>query len=1297
MTKRKIETGNNGAGDAASSEIKRSRGNSPEADIAAISASTAAGSTADATDKMSSVSWGEWMGSWKASLGEVDAEQERIDRQKAAFGGDTVARIKDLNVLIVGSAGCGVETAKNLILSNVGAVVIWDNTVCTMADLGTNFYLSADDVKNGKSRAEASLTDLKTLNPFCRVDALSDCEGITEEVLLNKDVLGTGRPYAAVVVTDLLPKSTLYRINETARANGIAFILAVNRGVTASLFSDFGPKHEITDVNGEPAKMLAVSNVEVLPKPEILKIDGVKEGEECVVVTVAQAEHGLDDGDFVSLDDMRDGMSVLNGKKFKVKRVAFLSPTAAKLDASDVSFKESLKSSTADVMVNFDKQLQFYKSEFEGDTSNANEGKKFAVRTITMFNRLCLVLEDGNDADAFKSYEAGGLLHQVRPSIYKEYKSFAETIEGTAVPQMLRGEDWEGGKGVEVHLAYAAALDFYDAEGRWPEIHSADDATKFLDFTKAISDSRKDKDGACWAQKIEWGFPTGEPRDMDEAKIKRFARLYRTELTGLCAYLGGAAAQEVLKRTGKFTPIDQWIHHDEQCLVCDENPSNLGPLFGNRYDHQIAIMGKDFQTKAADARVFLVGCGALGCEYLKGLALMGVATGKGGKVTVTDMDRIEVSNLSRQFLFRDKDVGTPKSVSGARVVKEWNPRMNVVALEKRVGTDSEDFFSDEFWEGLDVCWNALDNVQARKYTDGRCLFYGKPLLESGTLGTKCNHEVILPHRTSSYNDGKESDENENQIAMCTLRSFPYLPLHCIEFAKQAYFSDYFEFGPDQYETFRTDKAQFFEQLEDMGADERLKSLKMIESFVALQKENGGLLTFASCVKVAFGHIMEDFRTSVLNLCHAADEMEKSEGKKFWTGTKRRPRAAEWTGKPDETPELMEYLYCAANLYAVVWGLVPVRDRAEFQTLVEGLGLEQPEWKPSSEGVDLSEEDGGDSGNADEEVEKLKGELYNVDVASLRPANAHDFEKDEDDNFHVDFLTIATNLRAWNYDIKASQRHHVKVTAGRIIPALATTTAMVCGLVDIEFCKLILGLQNQGREQFLNSNVNLAAGSGNFTTFAPDPPIQIETGLKAPYPGKFTSWDKVEIVSGADEMTTQDLVEFLERSFGVKVERIFAHGTKGDVTMYNAAEKERLDWDISKDVDGKLVVSPGVFTKWPNLRMAVTMLGRLPPTSGQRKIFEKQVDTVKAALDNTKSSLSKRMSGAVSSVYFDTYRPNGEKEAEKAYFDRVYAVRDYVTLGVHCHTADGTDILLPPIVYEFAKGEASEGSGDAMEE
>jgi len=1136
------------------------------------------------------------------------------------------------------------------------------------------------------TRAQASITELRSLNPFCRVE-IHEESTITDEFLTSSNILATQRPLAAVVVTQMLPKADMIRINETCRSQHIAFILALNHGITATMFSDFGPSHEIMDATGEPTQTLAVSNMEVFESStsELLKIQGVDQNQPVVIMTVAQAEHGLDDGDIVTLDDMRGDLACWNGKQIKVKRVAIASPNAAKLDTSGVAFKEALKLPTSSVIQTFGRQYDYYKQQHE---ESEESDKKFQVRNITMFNRLAFVLEDTSMMDAFKSYQAGGLLNQIRPPIHVSYKSFQDTLEHTVVPQMLRGEEWEHGRGIEIQLSIAAVLEFYDEKGHWPRIHNKEDATKMVDIVQSISDGREaseDASSKCWAQKVEWAFPSGEKRDLDTKKVELYSRLFGTELTGFCAFLGGAAAQEVLKKSGKFTPINQWVHHDEPSLVVDECPSNYGPTFGSRYDYQIAVMGKDFQAQAANQRVFLVGCGALGCEYLKGLALMGVGTGRDGKITVTDMDRIEVSNLSRQFLFRQDDVGHPKSVRGALAVKKWNPSLNIEALERKVGDDTEDFFNDTFWESLHVCWNALDNVMARQYTDARCLFFSKPLLESGTLGTKCNSEVVLPYRTSSYNDGNEDDGNEQQIAMCTLRSFPYLPNHCIEFAKQSYFSDYFEFGPDQYETFRKDKTTFFEQLDAMDAGEQYRSLHMIQSFLEMQKDPAVQIDFALCIHVAFERMIEDYRTSILNLCHSADIMEKSSGKKFWTGTKRRPRPIDWNAEDKST--LMEYLYATAGLYASVWNVEPVRDRSAFESLVQELNLVQPEWTPPSENVNLSEGDDDEAGGDEsEKVEKLKTDLYSVDVSNLQVASPQDFEKDDDLNYHIDFLTVATNLRSWNYDIKASPRHTVKVTAGRIIPALATTTAMVCGLVDIEFCKLVLGLQSQGRDKFLNSNINLAAGSNNFTTFAPDPPVPITTGLKTPHPETFTSWDKIEIVSPSNEMTVEHLVQHVEKLFDVSVDRVFHYGSTEDKAIYNALDKQKLDWDITFDDDGKAIASDGVFTQWPQLRMAVQMLGRLPPSSGQRKVFVGQVERIKKSLDQTKDMFLGNFQGPVSKAYRTNYRPedtDGEEGNEKQqYFDTVFESRNYVVLGVHCTTEAGEDITLPPIKYVF---------------
>ena len=65
---------------------------------------------------------------------------------------------------------------------------------------------------------------------------------------------------------------------------------------------------------------------------------------------------------------------------------------------------------------------------------------------------------------------------------------------------------------------------------------------------------------------------------------------------------------------------------------------------------------------------------------MKDLALMGVGCGYGGQVVVTDMDSIEASNLTRQFLFRAKHIDMQKAEVAASVAKQFNPALNVVAM-----------------------------------------------------------------------------------------------------------------------------------------------------------------------------------------------------------------------------------------------------------------------------------------------------------------------------------------------------------------------------------------------------------------------------------------------------------------------------------------------------------------------------------------------------------------------------------------------------------------------------------------
>jgi ubiquitin-activating enzyme E1 len=268
----------------------------------------------------------------------------------------------------------------------------------------------------------------------------------------------------------------------------------------------------------------------------------------------------------------------------------------------------------------------------------------------------------------------------------------------------------------------------------------------------------------------------------------------------ICALLGGIMGQEVLKAcSGKFMPIKQWFYYDAIEALHDEplSQEQVTPL-GCRYDGQIMVFGREMQEKLGQLNMFLVGAGAIGCEMIKNWAMMGIACGDPantsafssssapqGQVFVTDMDQIEKSNLSRQFLFRNTDINCPKSTTAVKAVTAMNPSFRAVAYESKVAPDTEALFNDDFFERLDMVCTALDNVEARLYIDQKCLFYHKPMLESGTLGAKGHTQIVAPYKTENY--GATRDPPEKSIPVCTLKHFPNQIDHTLQWAR-----DWFE-------------------------------------------------------------------------------------------------------------------------------------------------------------------------------------------------------------------------------------------------------------------------------------------------------------------------------------------------------------------------------------------------------------------------------------------------------------------------------------------------------------------------
>lgn len=216
------------------------------------------------------------------------------------------------------------------------------------------------------------------------------------------------------------------------------------------------------------------------------------------------------------------------------------------------------------------------------------------------------------------------------------------------------------------------------------------------------------------------------------------------------------------------------------------------------------------------SKILVVGAGGLGCEILKDLGMLG---GVVSEVVVIDLDTIDVTNLNRQFLFRQKDVGHSKADVAAKFINERCPWMKVVPYHGKIQDKCADFYRQ-----FKVVISGLDNVEARRlvvmyvlwfstvqlgYNISHIPFFSSlqrwlngminnlvefdsdgdpipetiiPLIDGGTEGFSGQSRLILPRITSCFECSLDSFAPTTAVPLCTIAETPRIPEHCIAYA-----------------------------------------------------------------------------------------------------------------------------------------------------------------------------------------------------------------------------------------------------------------------------------------------------------------------------------------------------------------------------------------------------------------------------------------------------------------------------------------------------------------------------------
>jgi len=551
-------------------------------------------------------------------------------------------------------------------------------------------------------------------------------------------------------------------------------------------------------------------------------------------------------------------------------------------------------------------------SEIEGmESLNGCEPRKVTVKGPYTFS-IGSVAGHGQ-------YKRGGLFQQVKMPTIVDFKSISAAIKE---PEFVISDFAKFDRPQQLHIGFQALHAFRQTHSRLPRPLNEEDAILVLNSAKELA-----KAG-------------GLEIEFDEKVLKELSYQATGDLSPMAAFFGGLTAQEVLKAvSGKFHPIKQYMYFDSLESLPASSPrteENCKPL-GTRYDGQIAVFGRDFQDKIANVKQFLVGAGAIGCEMLKNWAMIGLGTGPEGCITVTDMDSIEKSNLNRQFLFRPKDVGSMKSDCAAKAVQQMNPELEgkIVSLKDRVGPDTEHIFNEDFWNSLDGVTNALDNVEARTYVDRRCVFFHKPLLESGTLGTKGNTQVVLPRITESYSSSQ--DPPEQSFPMCTLRSFPNKIEHTIAWARELFESSFVK--PAETVNLYLSQPNYLDTTLKQGGNEK-PTLEMLVDYL----KNERALTFEDCVQWARMLFEKQYNNAIQQLLYNfPKDSVSSSGTPFWSGPKRAPDPLKFDV---ENSTHYTFLEAATNLHAFNYNInVKGKSKGDYKAALDAMII--PDFAPDS--------------------------------------------------------------------------------------------------------------------------------------------------------------------------------------------------------------------------------------------------------------------------------------------------------------------------------------------------------------
>ena len=425
----------------------------------------------------------------------------------------------------------------------------------------------------------------------------------------------------------------------------------------------------------------------------------------------------------------------------------------------------------------------------------------------------------------------------------------------------------------------------------------------------------------------------------------------------------------------------------------------------------------------SDKKILIVGAVCLGCELLKLLVINGFK-----QISIIDMDKIERSNLNRQFLFDHSSIGKYKSEIAIEKIKEYR-QDSTLKINSYIGNiKDENKFGEKFYSNFDLILNALDNNDARYYINNICIKLNIPLINSGSEGIYGMINWHIRGLTPCFACQKLM-KDEDVIPICSIRLKPEKIEHSVAWAK-VLFEQIFVINNKKEEKSDNNAQEKKEKLYDENMPKKTDKLNEIINYAQYM--------FFNSIK-DYKELTDNNNSTPQDTNNKNEKIENNE------------KTDEKSLNNEKTNTNIDKVFPLDVIKLLNINLkdnnIIITDEMQKKYLEN-----YSKFKSDINSIDIIP----DKKNISVIAKLIEIFIISYYLLSKR-SSIYEFDKEDDDI--INFIYTASNLRCYNFNLYLESKFKIKEIAGKIIAAIAYTNNIVSSIEVLEAKKYFLIKKN----------------------------------------------------------------------------------------------------------------------------------------------------------------------------------------------------------------------------------------------